>query len=191
VKLLPTIALLSSLGVVTSAQQTAKPELKLRISSDKENYSLKEKVLVKPELINLTTQTLCFPVPDQECSTTGTGWVTITGKPVDGDEGEVFICHVDSRSASGDELDSNIRNRWIKLAPNAIYTGNPTEAGVTLSVAGDWKLTAHYHPPEGSFDPKYRDTLQSAAKKAGCTLPVKDAEAEPKVIHVHPSDTNL
>jgi hypothetical protein len=189
VKLLPTIALLSSLGAVTSGQQTAKPELNLRITCNKENYSLKEKVLVTPELVNLTSETLCFPAPDQKCSTTGTGWVKITGKPVN-DGGELFICHVDSLAASGDELDSNIRNRWIKLAPNAIYTGNPTEAGVTLSVVGDWKLTAHYHPPEGSFDSKYRDTLQSAAKKAGCTLPVRDAEAEPKVIHVHPSGTN-
>ena len=189
-KVLRTIAFLSSFGAVTSGQRAMRPELKLRITSDKETYSLKEKVIVRAELTNLTSQTLCFPVPDQKCTTTGTGWITVTGKPVNGGDDDLFICHVDSGGKGGDELDSDIRNRWIKLAPNAIYTGDPTKAGVTLDVPGDWKLAASYHPPEGSFDPKYRETLQSAAKKAGCTLPVRDAIAEPKLIHARPLETS-
>lgn len=69
-----------------------------------------ERVMVKSELTNLTSKTLCFPVPDQDCETTRTGWVVTEGEPVKvGDERDLFICHTDSRSAAGVELEQEIK----------------------------------------------------------------------------------
>lgn len=61
----------------------------------------------------------------------------IAGEAVSTGEGEQFICHVDGGGAVGDELDSDVKERWIKLPPNAIYVTKATEAKVTLSEAGD------------------------------------------------------
>src|SRR5579871_2466382 len=95
-------ASISVLIVCMLAQQSSRPQLKLRIVVDKDIYSLNDRVMVKSELTNLTSKTLCFPVPDQDCETTGNGWVLTEGEPVKaGDERDLFICHTDSRSASG------------------------------------------------------------------------------------------
>ena len=166
------------------AQQTARPQLKLRIANDKESYALKETLVIKAELTNLTSRTLCFPVPDQECSVPVTGWLKITGESVTVGDSTRFICHVDGRGAVGDELDSNIRDRWIKVAPNAIYVFSARKP-VVLNDTGDWELTASYHPPEGSFGAEYGKILQSAAKRAGCQVPRSRVTAEPKIVHVH------
>jgi hypothetical protein len=58
------------------------------------------------------------------------------------------------------------------------------EAKVTLSEIGKWRLAASYDPPQGAFSAKYKTTLQAAARKAGCELPLSTAEAEPKIITV-------
>ena len=62
-----TLALGSTLAVGVLAQQTERPQLMLRVLTEKDVYTLNERVVVKSELTNLTSRTLCFPVPDQEC----------------------------------------------------------------------------------------------------------------------------
>ena len=181
---LPTSLLASLVGLCAVAQQAAEPQLKLRILVDKQDYTLKEKVTVRAELTNITSKTLCFPVPNQDCETAETGFVVTTGEPVRA-HGDLFICHEDGGGAEGTELDSQVKERWIKLSPKGVYVTSPAEAKVTLNELGDWRLAASYHPPEGSFSTKYKMILQSAARKAGCELPLSAAEAEPKIIAVH------
>lgn len=165
-------------------QQEGHPQLKLTILLEKEQFSVNENVLVRAELRNLTSQTLCFPPPDQECSTPQTGWVVVTGSALSTGDGEQFICHVDGSGAVGAELESSIRNRWIKLPPNGVYASEPTEAKVKLRAAGQWQFVATYHPPEGSFSDAYKQVLKAASQKAGCVLPDSAVAAEPRTITV-------
>jgi hypothetical protein len=183
------LALLSFLGVCMFAQQPAQPQLKLRIVADKDIYTLNERVIVKAEFTNLTSKTLCFPVPNQDCESTRTGSVVTTGESVN-PGGEQFICHLDGGGAAGTELESEIKNRWVKLPPNAVYVTNAAEAKATLSEVGDWRLSASYHPPEPAFNSDYKKVLQSAAENAGCSLPDSSVVARPKIINVLPPPKN-
>jgi hypothetical protein len=183
-----TVFSLIAVSVCVVAQEGAAPQLTLKIVVDKDSYVLKEKVIVKAELTNLTSETLCFPVPNQQCSTPQTGWVVTTGEAVSTGERERFICHVDGRGTMEDELDSDINKRWIKLPPNAVYVTNATEAQVTLSEVGHWRLSSSYHPPEGSFSAKYKTILQNAAQRAGCRLPESVVAAQSRLINVRPAD---
>lgn len=173
-------------AVSVLAQRGASPQLQIRTLPDKSTYSLSEKVIVKSELTNVSAKTLCFPIPDQNCETTTTGWIVTIGEPVhpgNAEERERFICHVDGGGEIGDKLESQIREQWIKLPPGGVYVTKATEAMATLNEVGKWNLTASYHPPVGAFNPKYTTTLQTAARKAGCELP-SAAQAEPQVVTV-------
>jgi hypothetical protein len=181
------LVFISFLGVCTFAQQPAHPQLKLRIVVDKDNYALNERVLVEAELTNLTSTTLCFPVPNQDCESSRTGSVVTTGESVKAG-GEQFLCHLDGGGAAGAELEAEIKNRWIKLPPNAVYVTKAAEAKATLSEVGDWRLYASYHPPEPAFNRDYKKVLQSTAENAGCNLPGSSAVAQPKIINVLPPD---
>jgi hypothetical protein len=179
---------LSVLVVCMLAQQSSRPQLKLRIVVDKEVYALHERVMVKSELTNLTSKTLCFPVPDQDCETTRTGWVVTEGEPVKaGNERDLFICHTDGSSASGVELEQEIKNRWIKLPPNGVYVTKSAEAKASLKQVGDWRLRASYHPPVGAFSRDYAKVLQSAVGSIGCKVPDSTALAEPRIITILPA----
>jgi len=179
-----TLALGSSLAVCALAQQTERPQLRLRIVLQKRTYALNERLMVKSELTNLTSRTLCFPVPDQDCESTSTGWLLTTGYPLNKGERDSFICHADGGGIGGAKLESDIKDHWIMLAPNAVYTTKVSEANVTLSVGGDWKLKASYHPPVGAFSGDYAKTLQSTAEQVGCKLPDSISAAEPETITV-------
>jgi hypothetical protein len=181
-------ASISVLVVCMLAQQSSRPQLKLRIIVDKEIYALHERVMVKSELTNLTSKTLCFPVPDQDCETTGIGSIITTGDPVNAGEVDQFICHADGGGAWGVELESEIKNRWIQLPPNALYTTKTAEATASLNQVGDWRLRASYHPPVGAFSRDYVKILQSAAESVGCKLPDSTAVAEPRIISVLPAN---
>lgn len=170
------------------AQQSSRPQLKLRIVVDKEIYALHERVMVKSELTNLTSKTLCFPMPDQDCETTAIGSIVTTGEPVNAGEVDLFICHTDGGGPSGIGLESEIKNQWIKLPPNAVYTTKVAEAKANLNQVGDWRLRATYHPPVGSFGRDYVKTLQSAGESIGCKLPESKAVAEPMTISVLPTN---
>jgi hypothetical protein len=179
-----TLVLGYTLAVGVLAQQTERPQLKVRLLTEKDVYTLNERVVVKSELTNLTSRTLCFPVPDQECETTSTGWVIATLEPSNSDERDSFICHTDGRGAERAKLESDIKNHWVMLAPNAVYTTKAAEVNARLNVVGDWKLKASYHPPVGAFSANYEKDLQSAADGFGCRLPDSTAVAEPKVVTV-------
>lgn len=181
------IALTSCLGVCVLAQKVKPPQLKLQIITEKDTYALNERVIVKSEITNLTSKTLCFPVPDQRCESAGTGSVLTMGQPASAGDYGWFLCHVDGGGASGPELESEISRRWIKLPPNAVYLTKVAEAYATLDQVGDWQLMASYHPPVGAFNPGYVKTLQSAAESMGCKLPESSVEAEPKIISVLPT----
>ncbi len=181
------IALTSCFGVCVLAQQVKPPQLKLQIITQKDTYALNERVIVQSELTNLSSKTLCFPVPDQRCESAGTGWILTMGEPASAGDYGWFLCHADGRGASRAELESEISHRWIKLPPNAVYLMKAAEAYATLDQSGDWRLTASYHPPVGAFNRDYVKTLQSAAESTGCTLPESSADAEPKIISVLPT----
>jgi hypothetical protein len=175
------------LAVYMVAQQGKRPQLKIRIVVDKDSYALHERVMVKSELTNLTSKTLCFPVPDQDCESTAIGWIITTAVPASAMEFDQFICHADGGGVSGVKLESEIKNRWIKLPPNAVYTTKPAEAKTNLNRVGDWRLRASYHPPVGAFSPEYLKTLQSTAERVGCVVPDSIAVAEPRSISVLPA----
>ena len=175
------------LAVFTFGQQIKRPQLKLRIVTEKDTFALNERVMFKSELTNLTSKTVCFPVPDQDCETTAIGSIITTGDPVRAGQVDRFICHADGGGASGAQLESDIKNRWIKLSSNAVYTTDLTRAKVSLDQAGDWRLKASYDPPVGAFSRRYVTMLQSAAERAGCTLPDSVAVAEEKIIKVLPA----
>jgi hypothetical protein len=63
--------------------------------------------------------------------------------------------NADGGGASGMDLESEIKNRWIKLPPNAVYTTKVAEAKSSLNQPGDWRLRASYHPPVGAFSRDY------------------------------------
>jgi hypothetical protein len=134
------------------------PQLKLRIITDKDIYTLNERVMARAEFTNLMTKTLSFPIPNPNCESTETGSVVTTGESVK-KGGEQFICHLDGGGIPGAELESAIENRWIKLPPNAIYVTKAAEAKVTLSEVGDWRLSASYHPPEPAFNRDYKKVM--------------------------------
>jgi hypothetical protein len=176
------------LAVCTLAQKTEAPQLKLRLVTEKDLYTLNERVMVKSELTNLTSKTLCFPVPDQDCETTAIGSIITTGDPVKAGQVDRFICHADGGGPSEAQLESEIKNRWIKLPPNAVYTTKFAEAQASLNQLGDWRLRASYYPPVGAFSRDYVTVLQSAAERMGCKLPDSEAVAEPKIIRVLPAN---
>ena len=162
-------------------QHPDRQKLKLRVIPSKDGYFLNERAFVNVELTNVSSETLCFPSPDLECHTTATGSLITTGESMDIGEGTSFICSMCGGGKSGDALEREIRDEWIKLAPNRVYVTEVAQAWVRLDRAGQWKLIANYQPPEGAFSDvaKHKRELRSAAKKVGCTLPeaaTSDAE---------------
>ncbi len=178
------LALASLVGISVFAQQTPKAQMKLRILIEKNIYALNERVIVKSEFTNLTSKTLCFPVPDQECERTATGWVITKGKPIGAGDYDLFICHSDGGGPTRAEVESDIKQKWIKLPPNTVYVTRPAQADAALSQPGEWKLKASYNPPVGAFSDDYEKMLQSATEGEGCILPGSKVIAEPKTITV-------
>jgi len=148
--------------------------MRLKVRASKSTYFVGERAEVEIEFINLMEKTLCFPVPAQDCEDSDTGDLLTFTSFVETEERDWFHCHRDGGGIPRDKVLSEIQEHWIKLAPNAVYTTAPYAAYGTLDKSGQWELIAHYHPPEGAFDRDYRDHLQSAAAKAGCTLPTAD-----------------
>jgi hypothetical protein len=56
-----------------SPSRTTHTIAQIQLMGHKDSYALKENIVVKAERTNLTSKTVCFPVPDQECSTPQTG----------------------------------------------------------------------------------------------------------------------
>lgn len=154
--------------------------MKLNLLFQKENFKASETPIVRIELLNISTETLCFPPPNDECTNPATGSVEVKGAPVKGGEYDQFICHIDGRGLT----DEQFRKSWIRLAPGASYTTKPRETQVKLSVAGEWRFKAIYRPPEDSFGTTYRKRLEAVANQAGCTLPRSYIPSVPVVVTV-------
>jgi hypothetical protein len=179
------VALIVILGAASVGAQTqSQPQMKLSLVPSNARYVLADEITARVELTNLTSETLCFPTPAQDCSVPTSGWVVVTGERVssDADEKDVFICHTDARGTYGKELDDAVRTEWVKLKPNSVYTAK--EAKIKPDKVGLWKLVATYHPPTSDFGSDYRAMLESAAKKNRCTLPTTNAIAEPPTVKV-------
>ncbi len=169
---------------VTMWSQTSKPNvsIELRTISDKETYALKESIMVKSELTNLSTKVLCFPRPSQVCEDSALGYLVTKGIPPAGArDTDQFVCHTDGGGTwPREKLILEIKQKWIKLAPGKQYVTETIHVPIDLTAAGQWQLETTYHPPEGAFQPtKFRDYLNSAAKEAGCWVPQGKVIAEP------------
>ena len=177
------MAVFSFLAVAAS-QSNESPELRVRILTDKDKFASSDVLIAKMQLNNTTDKTLCFPKPPTDVHVAISGWIETKAEPAHGSDREKFIEVLDGGGKVGKELDAAIKNEWVKLKPGQSYLADPARTPVHLDEPGEWRLTATYHPPEGSFSAGYRKLLQDAAQKNGCTLPIHTAEAEPTTIVV-------
>jgi|SRR3954468_14048564 hypothetical protein len=161
---------LACLLTAFSAAQS-KGALQLRITPERDEYFVDETALVKAELTNVSSKTLCFPKPNQECFDGSIGSLLTGGLPENIKDGVVFFCHVDAPGKWGSELEQSVKSEWIRLEPGKSYVTKYAKVQAKLDVTGQWNLLATYTPPEGAFSRDYRKHLQAAAQKAGCTMP--------------------
>ncbi len=173
-------------GEKTKALHSKAPELRLRIVPDKETYVLHEGVFTKTEFLNLTDKTLCFPEPAQGQQVPSSGYLITEGDAPGAQGRDRFIEVFDGPGIwPRERLLSEMEKVWVKVAPNAVYVTKSADAKVDLNEHGRWRLTATYHPPEGSFDPGgYREYLKSAAQSVGCTIPEAVVTAQPVAVNV-------
>jgi hypothetical protein len=163
------------------------PVLRLKLIPNKETYAVKESVLTKTTFTNLSDAVLCFPKPEQGRQVPAQGYLAIeVAGPPSAEEHEYFLEHIDGRGTwPREKLLLEIEQDWIKLPPSETYTTASARVIATLDVPGQWLLTEKYLPPEGSFGgDAYRNYLTSAAKSAGCTLPVTEVSAETVAINI-------
>lgn len=60
------------------AQHTPAPyQMKLKLLFQKEKFKSNETPIVQIEFLNISTETLCFPPPNQECTDPTTGSVEV------------------------------------------------------------------------------------------------------------------
>jgi hypothetical protein len=163
-------------------------QLRVRIIPDHGEYETGSRIRVTTELANVTQRTLCFPVPDVECSNTRTGSVVVQAEsPTDGEEKESFICHFCGGSwGSHKNLVESIRKSWIQLTPGATCLTKSVELKASLDVAGEWRLRASYRPPEAAFGgyEEFRQYLRARTLEAGCMVPENVIEAKPVIVSV-------
>jgi hypothetical protein len=165
-----------------------KPDLKVTVIPEGKNFVLHESVYTRVEFRNLGPKTYCFPKPSRDCTNDFPGSAVTTGRPAveNNEEFRQFICHYDSGGPPrASNLESEIKQRWVMLAPNDVYLGDRAEAKVNLNLLGEWRLETTYSPPTGAFNPAaVKKYLTSMAERAGCILPQAQIESEPVTIQV-------
>ena len=164
------------------------PQLTLKLVIEKDSFRVGERVKATFELRNVSSRTLCIPLPDQQCTRGETGSLIFEGLKLDTTEQDIFICHVDGRGISGNELESEIRNHSIRLQPNAVYRVKAEKSKyVALDAPGRWQLEARYlppHPPKASLNEVSSLRERAVAQRSGCTIPDSSVAAEPVPIAV-------
>ena len=168
---------------------TGAPEFQLRIVPERETYSVGEGVFAKVVFTNVSGKTLCMPPPALESEVVGTGFVTIQASELTGKENEyeVWIDHYDGGPTwPRAKLLLDIKQSWIKLAPNEVWVSRRTEINLAKDVPGRWRLATTYHPPTSSFGSpaKIRRYFDTTAQMAGCTVPRLDVSAAPATIQI-------
>jgi hypothetical protein len=183
----------SQTSVKSKTIRSSPPELKVKVISGKETYSLREDVFTKTEFLNLTDKTLCFPEPAQDVQVDGSGYLTVTAGHVNPEtrqfeEEESFIEHYPGGlTFPREKLVSEIEQSWVKLPPNQVYVLKSTKQRVNLSTSGQWQLRATYSPPECSYNvAECTRYLRSAAASLGCTVPGLVVRAKPATVNVLP-----
>lgn len=150
---------------------------------EKQVFVLHERVYTRVEFRNSGTKTYCFPKPSRDCTNDFPGSAVTTARPVSntGDDFEQFICHYDGRSTKTSE--SEIRLRWVMLAPKAVFLSDRAEAKVDLNSLGEWVLETTYWQPQAAFNSAaVMKNLTSKAESAGCILPPGPIKSEPVTI---------
>lgn len=173
-----------------SKPETEAPQLKLRVIPEKTTYRLGEGVFVKTEFTNVSGKTLCFPQPATEFEATYPGYVTTFGDlPAESDSDEMSD-HYDSGPPWPEaKLLPEIRSRWTKLEPDAVYVTDSSKPRTSFRVAGSWRLMSTYHPPESAFNTAdSRRYLARAAESLGCTIPRK-VSSEPAYVEIADENT--
>lgn len=187
--LLPTIAVILSTCVLLGAgpqNSLQESDLTVRIVLDKTTFALHEKVSVRIEFKNSGRKTYCFPKPTRDWTNDYPGSAVVIGQPAtEPGDFESYICHFDSGGPRVTDLVSDIKQNWIKIAPNATYVTDGAEAIVDLDRQGEWQLETEYWEPQGAFHPaEIMKELKLASERAGCTVPMAPISSEPVTIHV-------
>jgi len=172
----------------SGAQETKAPQLKVRVLLDKTVYVKNENVMVRVDLTNISSTTLCFPKPIRECALSTNGSVVTTGEPaVQSRRLEIWSClgpvHYPSTSPR-----EEIKSTWVILPPGASYDAGVAEALVELRKTGRWRLVTSYDLP--TITAEETKSLQTAAQGLGCALPDNYVEAAPNFITVISSAKN-
>ena len=161
-------------------------DLKVTVIPEKQIFVLHESVYTRVEFRNLGPKTYCFPKPSRDCTNDFPGSAVTTGRPVSSNgDFEQFICHYDGRLPRASNLESEIKQHWVMLAPNDVYLSDRAEAKVDLNLPGEWRLETTYSQPQGAFNPAaVKKYLTSKAESAGCILPPAPIKSEPVTIQV-------
>jgi len=179
------VCALSKTQVHDSSQKTS--DLKVTAIPEKQIFVLHESVYTRVEFRNLGPKTYCFPKPSRDCTNDFPGSAVTTGRPfANNGDFEQFICHYDSGGPPrASNLESEIKQHWVMLAPNDVYLSDRAEAKVDLNLLGEWRLETTYSQPQGAFNPAaVKKYLTSKAESAGCILPPATIKSEPVTIQV-------
>src|SRR6267378_8298025 len=179
------VCALSKTQVHDSSQKTS--DLKVTAIPEKQIFVLHESVYTRVEFRNLGPKTYCFPKPSRDCTNDFPGSAVTTGRPfANNGDFEQFICHYDSGGPPrASNLESEIKQHWVMLAPNDVYLSDRAEAKVDLNLLGEWRLETTYSQPQGAFNPAaVKKYATSKAESAGCILPPATIKSEPVTIQV-------
>lgn len=162
------------------------PVLQIKLIPSKETYALKESVMTKTVLANLSDKLLCFPKPAQGKHVAVQGYLEIqVVAPPGAPDTDHFVEVIDGRGTwPREKVLSEIKERWVKLPPKETYTTEAARVPATFDLRGQWQVQETYRPPEGSFGPGYREQLKSAGLSVGCTLPEAPVPAEAIAINI-------
>jgi hypothetical protein len=165
-----------------SSQETL--DLKVRVIPDKNIFVLHEKVYTRVEFRNLGPKTYCFPKPSRHCTNDYPGSAVTSGRPVaNHGDFDQFICHYDGGGPRTSDLELEIKQHWVMLAPSAVYVSDRAEAKVDLNLLGEWRLETTYSQPQGAVNPAaVKKYLASNAESAACILPPAPIKSEPVTV---------
>lgn len=172
------------------APQALSPEFRVRVLPSKPAYRVSETLFTRAEFTNLTQGTLCFPPPPQDCGSCRLGSLNVSADLDQGESRDVFMCHVYDRGISREQFIQEIEQRWIRLAPNAVYTTGDFPSSLRLDTPGRWKLRADYVPPDLRSGGARGDRwdLQTVLEHFGCSMPSQSVTSDAVGISVVPAN---
>lgn len=83
------------------------------------------------------------------------------------------------------DLELEIKQHWVMLAPSVVYVSDRAEAKVDLNLLGEWRLETTYSQPQGAVNPAaVKQYLASNAESAARILPPAPIMSEPVTVQV-------